>query len=85
MNNLDNSLDMINYFIAVVKDTQELRDIQLQKAEQYQQLADQMTAEATGAIAGLRLLQGKLESEEAEAVLKKFLDEVDGFGEEVTH
>ncbi|MGG1219374.1 hypothetical protein ABE236_18200 [Priestia endophytica] len=71
------SLDMITYFISVVRDTQEIRDQQLQRVEQYQQLADQMTQEATGAIAGLRKLQGKLDSVEAEAVLKKFLDEVD--------
>jgi hypothetical protein len=74
------AVDMVTYFISVVKDTQELRDIQLQKAEQYQQLADQMTAEATGAIEGLKMLQGKLDVE-SEAVLKKFLDEVENFGE----
>lgn len=74
------SLDMVTYFISVVKDTQEIRDQQLARVEQYQQLADQMTGEATGAIAGLRLLQGKLDSVEAEAVLQKFLDEVDNHG-----
>jgi hypothetical protein len=74
------SLDMVTYFISVVKDTQEIRDQQLARVEQYQQLADQMTEEATGAIAGLRLLQGKLDSVEAEAVLQKFLDEVDNHG-----
>ncbi|MCM3155580.1 hypothetical protein M3611_26675 [Priestia megaterium] len=74
------SLDMVTYFISVVKDTQEIRDQQLARVEQYQQLADQMTEEATGAIAGLRLLQGKLDSVEAEAVLQKFLDEVDNYG-----
>jgi hypothetical protein len=75
------SLDMVTYFISVVKDTQEIRDQQLARVAQYQQLADQMTEEATGAIAGLRLLQGKLDSVEAEAVLKKFLDEIDSYGE----
>lgn len=69
-------VDMIAYFISLVKDTQEIRDVQLQKVEQYQKLADQMTKEATGAIMGLKMLQGKLD-DEAEAVLKKFLDEVD--------
>lgn len=77
------TLDMITYFISVVKDTQEIRDQQLARVEQYQKLADQMTAEATGAIAGLREMQGKLGSVEAEAVLAKFLDEVDNFGEGV--
>jgi hypothetical protein len=75
------SLDMVTYFISVVKDTQEIRDQQLARVQQYQQLADQMTEEATGAIAGLRLLQGKLDSVEAEALLQKFLDEVDNYGE----
>lgn len=72
------TLDMINYFISVVKDTQEIRDTQLKKAEAYQDLADQMTAEATGAIQGLKELKGKLGNVEAEAVLNKFLEEVEG-------
>ncbi|NGY84927.1 hypothetical protein F6Y03_30880 [Bacillus megaterium] len=72
------TLDMITYFISVVKDTQEIRDTQLKKAEAYQELADQMTAEATGAIQGLKELKGKLGNVEAEAVLNKFLEEVEG-------
>jgi putative heme iron utilization protein len=79
------TVDMVTYFISLVKDTQEIRDQQLQRVEQYQKIADQMTEEATGAIKGLRAMQGKLGDVEAEAVLAKFLEEVDNHGEEVTH
>jgi uncharacterized protein YjgD (DUF1641 family) len=72
---------MVDYLISVVKDTQEVRDDMLKKVAYYEAMAEKLTEEATGAVAGLRELAKEISDPEAKRAIEVFLAEVDKAGE----
>lgn len=67
----------LKQFIDSIKATQNARDMFLAEAEDAKDNADKLTAEIIDAISFLKAVQGHLHDENAEAMLKAFLDEVE--------
>jgi hypothetical protein len=74
--------EMVQYMISVVVDTQEVRDQMLQKVKYHEAMAEKLTEEAIGAIAGLRELEKVITDPETKKIITDFLSQVDNHGEE---